>query len=121
HRNLGLGTVLLLLSPKPLPKRGKDMSLALSVYEGIQLNRVGHAMDFGMCVGKRRDGQPCSMAVNTRLGHVCKFHIMGEMKRKEAKERQAKGKGKPKGNTFFPPPAPGNNSLRPKSASGGLS
>jgi hypothetical protein len=43
-------------------------SVAVSLEEAGQLMVLGKCADYGTCKGIRRDGAPCTIAVNTSLG-----------------------------------------------------
>ena len=52
-----------------------------------QINRVGMAMDYGLCKGKRKDGGPCTMPVNkAEGGGYCEFHVVAAFNRAQRKE-----------------------------------
>lgn len=52
-----------------------------------QVNKVGMSMDYGLCKGKRKDGQPCTMPVNkTEGGGYCEFHVVAAFNRAQRKD-----------------------------------
>ncbi|KAL9244853.1 hypothetical protein vseg_018574 [Gypsophila vaccaria] len=46
----------------------------LSVFNVNQILKIGSSVDYGVCKGRRKDGLPCSIVVNKRLGIYCSFH-----------------------------------------------
>jgi len=54
--------------------------LSLSVDKAGQLFRLGLAADFGRCRADRKDGKPCSMAVNRAVSEYCCFHATAAAK-----------------------------------------
>ncbi|CAM9686028.1 unnamed protein product [Ascophyllum nodosum] len=87
------GTLMAVLSAKVLPPKGgagggkDDHRLALSVDAPWQMSRVGMAMDYAICKGKRKDGKPCTMPVNkTQGGGFCEFHVVAAFNRSQRKD-----------------------------------
>jgi minichromosome maintenance protein 10 len=37
---------------------------SLSVYSPSQILKIGTSVDYGVCKGKRKDGMPCTLAIN---------------------------------------------------------
>jgi len=66
------GTVILVLDPQ-LSYNDKG-TLSLSVQKQPQLLCIGTAKYFGICTSNKKDGTKCRMAIDTSLGHVCKYH-----------------------------------------------
>ncbi|XP_057517885.1 uncharacterized protein LOC130798804 [Amaranthus tricolor] len=46
----------------------------LSVFNANQVLKIGTSVDYAVCKGRRKDGVPCSIVVNRRLGVYCSFH-----------------------------------------------
>ena len=47
----------------------------VNVRESGQLLKIGAASDFALCKATRRDGQPCTKAVNVSECKFCEFHV----------------------------------------------
>eukprot|EP00903_Cladosiphon_okamuranus_P008107 g7814.t1 len=92
HWKVCEGTLVALLSAKVLPDKGgggggNAQRLAFSVDSPWQINRVGMAMDYGLCKGKRKDGGPCTMPVNKADGGgYCEFHVVAAFNRAQRKD-----------------------------------
>ncbi|KAK9677550.1 hypothetical protein RND81_11G151200 [Saponaria officinalis] len=46
----------------------------LSVFNANQILKIGSSVDYGVCKGRRKDGLPCTIVVNKRLGIYCSYH-----------------------------------------------
>ncbi|GMY05448.1 protein MCM10 homolog [Fagus crenata] len=55
-------------------KDAMGAGFSLSVYSPSQILKIGTSVDYGVCKGKRKDGMPCTLAINKRSGVYCKFH-----------------------------------------------
>eukprot|EP00752_Nemacystus_decipiens_P001893 g1823.t1 len=90
HWTVCEGTLVALLSAKVLPDKGgggNAQRRAFSVDSPWQINRVGMAMDYGLCKGKRKDGGPCTMPVNkAEGGGYCEFHVVAAFNRAQRKD-----------------------------------
>ncbi|KAG2703151.1 hypothetical protein I3843_06G116300 [Carya illinoinensis] len=49
---------------------------SLSVYSPTQILKIGTAVDYGVCKGKRKDGMPCTIVINKLSGICCKYHTL---------------------------------------------
>ncbi|KAF5443786.1 hypothetical protein F2P56_036315 [Juglans regia] len=49
---------------------------SLSVYSPTQILKIGTAVDYGVCKGKRKDGMPCTIGINKLSGICCKYHTL---------------------------------------------
>lgn len=67
------GSVVCIVNPRAVADN--DAKSALKVEVADQLQKLGTAADFGTCTAVRRDGQPCTMFVNTAKSPVCHFHV----------------------------------------------
>ncbi|ERM98510.1 protein MCM10 homolog [Amborella trichopoda] len=56
-------------------KDPKGSGFSLSAYTASQILKLGTSADFGICKGKRKDGNPCSMAINRSRGVYCSYHV----------------------------------------------
>ena len=83
------GSVFALLTPRIVPPKDKGGSggsggssgdAALSVEKAQQLQRIGQALDFGLCKGERRDGKPCGMWVNRSECDHCEYHAAAALR-----------------------------------------
>ena len=54
--------------------------LSLSIDKAAQLYKLGTAADFARCKADRKDGKPCSMAVNKSISEYCCFHAAAAIK-----------------------------------------
>ncbi len=59
---------------------GGTAGVTLSIDKAAQLWRIGAAADFGRCKAERKDGKPCSMAVNRGASEFCIFHAAAAIK-----------------------------------------
>lgn len=55
-------------------KEASGSGFQLSVFNANQILKIGTSVDYGVCKGRRKDGLPCSIVVNKRLGIYCSFH-----------------------------------------------
>jgi hypothetical protein len=67
------GAIVCIVNPRAIAEN--DATSALKVEVADQLQKLGTAADFGTCTAVRRDGQPCTMFVNTAKSPVCHFHV----------------------------------------------
>ncbi|OAY77705.1 protein MCM10 homolog isoform X1 [Ananas comosus] len=72
--NEGVGAVFALFNSAVRRDTG-GKGISLSVYSAGQMVKMGTSADYGLCRGKRKDGMPCTMAINKRQGAYCRFHI----------------------------------------------
>ncbi|KAL2937106.1 Protein MCM10-like protein [Bienertia sinuspersici] len=63
----------------------------LSVFNGNQILKIGTSADYGVCKGRRKDGLPCSIVVNKRLGIYCSFHRVKTSEKYTATRNELKG------------------------------
>lgn len=82
------GTMVAVLSPK---LRKEDNNLCASIDSGDQVLILGTAADFGYCKSRRRDGQPCTVPVNTARCPYCSYHVNSEYKRLQSKRLELGG------------------------------
>ncbi|KAJ0964204.1 hypothetical protein J5N97_029326 [Dioscorea zingiberensis] len=68
-----LGSVFALFN-SAVRKDAMGSGFSLSIYSASQLLKMGTSADYGICKGKRRDGNACTMAINKRQGQYCKYH-----------------------------------------------
>ena len=54
--------------------------VSLSIDKASQLYKLGTAADFARCKADRKDGRPCSMAVNKSVSEYCCFHAAAAIK-----------------------------------------
>ena len=54
--------------------------VSLSIDKAAQLYKLGTAADFARCKADRKDGRPCSMAVNKSVSEYCCFHAAAAIK-----------------------------------------
>ena len=54
--------------------------VSLSIDRAAQLYKLGTAADFARCKADRKDGRPCSMAVNKSISEYCCFHAAAAIK-----------------------------------------
>jgi hypothetical protein len=72
------GSVLCIVDPRPMAGEDGgvvDANAALKIETADQLHVMGTALDFGTCSAVRRDGQPCSMFINTARANACHYHV----------------------------------------------
>jgi hypothetical protein len=69
-----LGSIVLVASPVVLPA-DERRTYALSVNKRHQLTRLGACPNFGTCRGHRKDGQRCSVVVDTSGVGYCSSHF----------------------------------------------
>ncbi|XP_074275669.1 uncharacterized protein LOC141599533 [Silene latifolia] len=63
----------------------------LSVFNANQILKVGTSVDYGVCKGRRKDGMPCTMVVNKRLGIYCSYHRVKTSEKYTATRGELKG------------------------------
>jgi hypothetical protein len=59
---------------------GARSGVSLSIDKAAQLYKLGTAADFARCKADRKDGRPCSMAVNKSVSEYCCFHAGAAIK-----------------------------------------
>ena len=64
----------------------------VSTREAGQLMKIGAATDFALCKAKRRDGQPCTKAVNASVCAFCEFHVPKAIREVASAQRAMTGK-----------------------------
>lgn len=79
------GSILVVLAPKISRPEDGAGEVAFSVDKGAQLFKLGWAADFGFCKAERKDGKPCTMAVNVRVCEYCSYHAGAALKALEAR------------------------------------
>ncbi|XP_020115314.1 protein MCM10 homolog isoform X2 [Ananas comosus] len=89
--NEGVGAVFALFNSAVRRDTG-GKGISLSVYSAGQMVKMGTSADYGLCRGKRKDGMPCTMAINKRQGAYCRFHIS------KASQKYSTGRAELKGN-----------------------
>uniref|UniRef100_A0A7N0U5W4 Zinc finger Mcm10/DnaG-type domain-containing protein n=1 Tax=Kalanchoe fedtschenkoi TaxID=63787 RepID=A0A7N0U5W4_KALFE len=47
---------------------------SLSIFSASQILKMGTSVDYGVCKGKKRDGNPCTIVINKSLGRSCGYH-----------------------------------------------
>ena len=67
-------------------------SRSVSVDDGGQLMKIGAAADFGVCKATRKDGTPCTKAVNVSECKFCEFHVPKAIREVANAQRQMTGK-----------------------------
>jgi hypothetical protein len=72
--------VLAVLGARVKREEGGDGGVTLSIDKAAQLFKLGLAADFGRCKADRKDGRPCSMAVNRAVSEYCCFHAAAAVK-----------------------------------------
>ena len=73
-------SIIAVLSARVKREEGGGGGLTLSVDKAAQLFKLGTAADFGRCKADRKDGRPCSMAVNLSVAEYCCFHAAAAVK-----------------------------------------
>ncbi|KNA15555.1 hypothetical protein SOVF_097080 [Spinacia oleracea] len=63
----------------------------LSVFNTNQILKIGTSVDYGVCKGRRKDGLPCTMVVNKRLGIYCSFHRVKTSEKYTVQRGELKG------------------------------
>ncbi|KAJ3055601.1 minichromosome maintenance- protein [Rhizophlyctis rosea] len=71
-----VGSVVAILNPRIVLPNEALNSIALDVNDANKWMKIGDSLDFGLCKGVRRDGQPCPHVVNTRNGDRCDEHAL---------------------------------------------
>ncbi|KAG0484262.1 hypothetical protein HPP92_008341 [Vanilla planifolia] len=71
--NERVGTVFALFNSN-VRKDDNGKGFSLSVYSVSQVLKIGTSADYGVCKGKRKDGEPCTMVINKNRGMYCKYH-----------------------------------------------
>eukprot|EP00741_Cyanophora_paradoxa_P004986 tig00000842_g4833.t1 len=84
------GSLVAILNPKIMESRERS-GVALSVYEGSQIARIGFSAQFGKCRGVRKDGHPCKAVVNRDQGDFCEYHVAGEFRRLHTSRMELNG------------------------------
>ena len=66
-------------------------AVTLSIDSYSQLMICGDSLDFGYCSGKRKDGQPCRIPVNTSTCEYCSYHVGAAYKQISSLRRELQG------------------------------
>ena len=74
------GGLFLLSCPDVLPARERS-AFALKVSAVAQLSKLGTCPTFALCAAARKDGAPCTMAVDTAVSRRCVHHMGAEYSR----------------------------------------
>eukprot|EP00943_MAST-04B_sp_MAST-4B-sp1_P007874 g7874.t1 len=84
HSDIRLGTVVILVNSNIMAAKEKK-SFSLSVNTKGQMMKIGLSKDYGICHGRRKsDGKKCTMAIDTRHGKFCEYHLAGQFKKSAA-------------------------------------
>ena len=84
HADVRLGTIVILVNSHILDAKEKQ-SFSLSINAKGQLMKIGTSKDYGICQGKRKsDGRKCTMAIDTRYGKFCEYHLAGQFRKSAA-------------------------------------
>ncbi|KAH9694693.1 zf-primase domain-containing protein [Citrus sinensis] len=67
------GTVFALFNCS-VRKDAKGPGFSLSVSSASQIIKMGTSVDYGVCIGKRKDGMACNTVINKRKGIYCGYH-----------------------------------------------
>jgi minichromosome maintenance protein 10 len=73
----------------------KTKKFSVSIEDATQMVKIGRSPDFAQCKGTRRDGEPCTKAVNLSNCEFCEFHAGGALKALQT-DRVALGVGRAK-------------------------
>eukprot|EP00040_Diaphanoeca_grandis_P000766 m.274069 g.274069 ORF g.274069 m.274069 type:complete len:696 (+) comp110271_c0_seq1:138-2225(+) len=74
------GCIIGLMNPT-IKKNERQNGVQLSLFEPAQMMKLGQSTDYGLCKGVRKDGQPCTMAINKSLGNFCEYHVVAAFKK----------------------------------------
>jgi hypothetical protein len=74
------GAVVAVLNASILPAREEFGAFSLSVSEAGEVAKIGTSMDHGTCKATKKDGAPCSMAVNKSKCLYCEYHVGAQLK-----------------------------------------
>ncbi|KAJ7567956.1 hypothetical protein O6H91_01G013600 [Diphasiastrum complanatum] len=69
----------------------KRNEFSLSAFGGDQVLLLGTAADFGVCKGKRKDGNLCTLVINRRQGEFCKYHSAAYIQKYKTKRGELSG------------------------------
>ncbi|CAG7824360.1 unnamed protein product [Allacma fusca] len=93
-----IGAFIDVVTPSVLDSSGGP--LKLSVTNPTQIRHIGTGRYFGYCQAKRKDGQNCTVVVNTIECGVCIHHASGELKKLNRKSQSSKAAPTKKFNNF---------------------
>ena len=81
------------MSPKCVASRTgfDDKRFAISVNEPERVIILGHSKDYARCKATRKDGRPCTKAVNATKCGYCEFHIASRFKFAKSKRGFSSG------------------------------
>ncbi|CAM8937833.1 unnamed protein product [Rhodiola kirilowii] len=67
------GTVFALFN-SVVRKDAMGLGYTLSIFSASQMLKMGTSADFGVCKGKKKDGNPCTIVINKSHGLYCGYH-----------------------------------------------
>ena len=98
HSDTRLGTMVILVNSSIMAAKEKK-SFSLSVNSKGQMMKIGLSKDYGICKGTRKsDGKKCTMAIDTRYGKFCEYHLAGQFKKSAAGRMDLAGSSVVRGN-----------------------
>lgn len=71
-------TVIGILNPSVLENKDDKDEATLSIDNPQRVMILGQTKDLGKCKSVKKNGEPCSMAVNLKLGEFCVYHVKQE-------------------------------------------
>lgn len=73
------GTAIAVLNPHLFPRKdGKNSDITLSIDTAQKVMILGRSKDLGTCKSKKKNGEPCTSIVNTRVCEFCVYHVKQE-------------------------------------------
>ncbi|XP_004451760.2 protein MCM10 homolog isoform X2 [Dasypus novemcinctus] len=79
------GTVIGLLNANPMKPKDGSEEVCLSIDHPQKILIMGEALDLGTCKAKKKNGEPCTQAVNLRDCEYCQYHVQAQYRKLSAK------------------------------------
>ncbi|CAN7989435.1 unnamed protein product, partial [Ixodes hexagonus] len=91
HWKTSVGSVVGFLNPSVMPNKDSyngRSEVCLSIDHPGKVMLMGTSKDFGTCKGTFRNGQPCTMVVNTYTCPYCVYHVKAEYRKMSSKRTE---------------------------------
>lgn len=75
HYKESIGAVIAILNPNIARPQESTDPIGINVDVADKLLKIGTSRDLAICKATRKDGKPCSMAVDAREGQFCHYHV----------------------------------------------
>ncbi|KAH9327737.1 hypothetical protein KI387_007915, partial [Taxus chinensis] len=84
------GSILSIFNAK-VRREDKGNEFSLSVFAVDQIVKLGTSVDYGLCMGKRKDGMACTMVINRSRGSYCQYHVNATRQKYTTKRAELSG------------------------------